>query len=89
MEAGNWGSNAPATVSEDQVSDHLRNLNIYNSIGPDEMHLRVLRELANIVTKTLSVIFAKSWWSSKVHGDWKNEKIASIFKKGRKDGPGN
>ena len=35
-----WGSKVPPTVREDQVCDHLRNLNIHKSMGSDEMHPR-------------------------------------------------
>ncbi|KFV19893.1 hypothetical protein N340_02973, partial [Tauraco erythrolophus] len=69
--------------------DHLRNLKVLKSMGPDEMHLRVLKELANEAAKPLSIIFQKTWQSGEVNTDWKRGKIALIFKKGKKEDPGN
>jgi len=49
-------------------------------MGPDEMHPRVLRELADVVAKPLSMTLEKLCLSGEVPGDWK---------KGRRKDPGN
>ena len=61
----------PPTVTEDQVWDHLRNLNVHKSMGPDEMLPRVLRELADVFDKTLSMTLKRSWQLGKVPGHWR------------------
>jgi len=40
-----WENEEAPTVV-DQVRDHLRNLKVHKSMGPDEMHLWVLRKLS-------------------------------------------
>ena len=57
-------------------------------MGPDEMHLQVLRELADEVTKAQSTVFDKSWQSGEVPTGWKSRNITLVFKKGKKEDPG-
>ncbi|KFW05912.1 hypothetical protein N326_03400, partial [Eurypyga helias] len=70
----------------DHVWEHLRNLKVHKSMGPDEIHPRVLKKTVDEVVKPLYIIFEESWWSGEVPTDWKRGNITPIFKK---EDPGN
>ena len=53
-------------------------------MGPEGMHPRVLRELADVIAEPLSIIFERSWRTGEVPEDWRKASVTSIFKKGKK-----
>ncbi|KFV83713.1 hypothetical protein N308_06050, partial [Struthio camelus australis] len=76
-------------VEEDQVRDLLSKLDIHKSMGPGGMHPQVLRELADAIARPLSIIFERSWRAGEVPEDWKKANVTPVFKKGKKEEPGN
>ncbi|KAK4824656.1 hypothetical protein QYF61_017029 [Mycteria americana] len=79
---------APISQGE-MVSDPLHHLDTHKSMGPDEIHPRVLKELADVLTKPLSIIYQQSWLTGEVPADWRLANVTPILKKGRKEDPGN
>ena len=57
-------------------------------MGPDGLHPRVLRVLADVVTKPLSIILWQFWLTGDIPADWRLTNVMPIFKKGQKDDPG-
>lgn len=49
----------------------------------------VLRKLANVTVRLHSVTFAQSWQQGQVPKDWKKVNRSCIFRKSRKEDPGN
>ncbi|KAK4824552.1 hypothetical protein QYF61_016156 [Mycteria americana] len=64
-------------------------LDTHKSKGPDKIHPRVLKELADVLTKPLSIIYQQSWLTGEVPADWRLANVTPIFKKGQKEDPGN
>jgi len=62
------------------VRDHLSNLDTHKSIGPNGMHLRVLRELADVIAEPLSIIFERSWQTEEVPKDWRKASVTPLSK---------
>lgn len=48
-------------------------LNVYRSMGLDNMHPNILNEMAGVVLKPFSIIFEKSWLSGEIPGGWKKK----------------
>lgn len=99
MDDGPKGSQCPELESHDCKNDQLQvdsgivgdllvQLEPYKSVEPDGIHLRILKELADVIAKLLSMIFEWSWESGEVSSDWKLANAVPIFKKGKED-PGN
>ncbi|GAB0204592.1 mitochondrial enolase superfamily member 1 [Grus japonensis] len=84
-----WRKEDLPLVEEDQVREHLGKISNHKSMGPDWMHPQVLRELADVIAVPLSIIFERSWRTGEVPEDWRKASVTLVFKKGKKEDPGN
>ncbi|CAM5156812.1 unnamed protein product [Eretmochelys imbricata] len=84
-----WGRDGQPSVEMEVVRDYLEKLDVHKSMGPHELHPRVLKELAAVIAEPLAIIFENSWRTGEVPDDWKKANVVPIFKKGKKEDPGN
>ncbi|CAM4404676.1 unnamed protein product [Lepidochelys olivacea] len=87
MTNGNEDMEVDITISE--VEAKLEQLNGTKSGGPDNLHPRILKELAHEIASPLARIFNESVNSGVVPYDWRIANIVPIFKKEKKSDPGN
>ena len=77
--------NKPPITQEESVNDLLCHLDTYKSMGPYGIHPRVLRELAEELARTLSIIYQQSWLTGEDLDDWRITSVTPIYKKGQKE----
>lgn len=58
-------------------------------MGPNGIHPRVLKELSNVIMRPLLIIFLQSWESGEISVNWKLVNVVPVFKKDKKEKPGN
>ena len=64
------------------VKDKLNQINPNKSCGPDDIHPRLLREVAEYISEPISLLMNMSLDQSAIPNDWKNATICPVFKKG-------
>ena len=69
---------------EDEVHEMLKNINVNKSLGPDDIHPRILHELADMLSAPITVLFNRSVQGEELPHDWKLQYVSPIYKKGQR-----
>ena len=77
------------SISVNQMCKALQGLNSSKSPGPDGLHPRILKELAEDIAYPLKILFDKTMSLGKIPTQWKEAEVRPIFKKGIKNSAGN
>jgi len=77
--------NKTPRIHEEVVNNLPHHLGTHKSMGPNQIHPRVLKELA----KPLSISYQQSWLIGEVPDDWRIASVTPIYTKGQKEGPRN
>ena len=71
-------------VTEGMVMKKLKKLNANKSCGPDNIHARLLIELADLIAMPITVLFNMTMQLGLLSDDWKWARVTPIYKKGSK-----
>ena len=63
------------------VRNEILKLNVNKSCGPEEIHLQILIELVDLVSKPLALLLKKTIDEGCTPQDWKMAYVSPIFKK--------
>jgi len=76
-------------IQEKTIRDLLLQLDYRKSMGPDEIHLRLLRELVEVIAELLCIIYQRSLLTGEVPEDRRLANGTLIYRKGCREDPGN
>ena len=69
-------------VTKEVVTKLLKGLSPHKALGPDELHPRVLKELATELGQVFAHLFQQSMDTGKIPHKWSLENICPLIKKG-------
>ena len=72
------------SFSIDDIYKLITSLGENKSVGPDNIHIKMLKEGKNSFAIALDYIFRRSLTFAEIPEDWKHANITPIFKKGKK-----
>jgi len=81
--------NEALIIQGEMASNLLHHLDTHKPMGTHGIHPRVLRELAEVLTKPLSIIYQQSWLTGEIAVDRRLANVTPIYKKGCKEDPRN
>ncbi|CAM4677035.1 unnamed protein product [Caretta caretta] len=76
-----WGIDGQPSVEKEVVRDYLEKLDVHKSMELDELHPRVLKELAAVIAEPLAIIFENSWRTGKAFDTVSHSILVSKLKK--------
>ena len=68
-------------IDEADVNTLLKGLDDAKSMGPDGLHPRLLKEVADVISYPVSIVFNKSISTGILPKDWKHANVTAVFKK--------
>jgi len=69
-------------ITEEEVLHKLLSINVNKSVGPDEIHGKLLYEIRNEIVKPLTHLFKLSLCLGQVPQDWRDANVIPLYKKG-------
>ena len=76
-------------ITIQMVLEELKGLNQYKSCGPDELHPRLLIELAELIALPVTLLFNITMKHGTLPDDWRRAFVSPIYKKGSRHLPEN
>ena len=76
-------------ITREKVCNKLSQIQENKSPGPDGIHPKILKEMANVLDNPLTILFNKSLKEGRLPNEWKCANVVSIFKKGSRLEAGN